>query len=165
MSDAAPAALDAARLKYTEEPGSVEVTALDAESVTLADAAPQALAAAPRVLHPDLLGLVLTPGEVALMRMRNRLEHHAAELERWAAEHVPDTFAGLHVATGDDGAGAVVRVLFADDPELYRDELASMLPEDLRPRLVLARVEHSLRELHTREREVDRALRLPEPSR
>lgn len=107
----------------------------------------------------DLLGLVLTPDEVAQMRTRNRLEHHAAVLERWGRDNVPDTFAGLHIAAAADGGGAIVKVLFADDPELYREELTELLPEELRGRLVLERVAHSLNDLLAREREVDAALR------
>jgi len=139
----------------TEE-DDAEVTALDADSVTLADTAPVAVAATPVELRPeqlpailslreqlgfeadhefvadlyahpeqydartsardDLLGLVLTPDEVAQMRTRNRLEHHAAVLERWGRDNVPDTFAGLHIAAAANGGGAIVKVLFAGSP-------------------------------------------------
>lgn len=130
----------------------------DPERVRDLHARPGAYGAS-RSTGQDLLGLVMTDDEIAAMRTRNQLEHHASAMEARVKDAHPKTFAGLHVAPGDAEASTVIRVLFKDDPGKHRGELAGMLPEALRGNVVVERVDHSLAELLAEERKVDRVVR------
>ena len=114
---------------------------------------------ASRSTGDDLLGLVMTDDEIAAMRTRNRIEHHASELELRMRGAYPETFAGLHVDRGSVEASTVIRVLFKGNPAKHRGELEAMLPEALRGSLVLEQVDYSLAELLEQERRVDRVVR------